>query len=156
MSSISCPGKKSEKGENTAPFIKGAGIIPENPTLGSRVTLRIEAGDKEGDNITYLVKWFLNGREIGEGLEFTLENAKRDDKIFAEVTPYDGKLNGATERTATHRPRSFRQGSSLTRFCRRPERYPSSAKDSTPTAIRFSTSATGHWTIKKSPIPRRH
>lgn len=101
MSSISCPSGKHEKGENTAPFIKRASIIPENPTLGSRVTLRIEAGDKEGDNINYVVKWFLNGREIGEGLEFTLENAKRDDKIYAEVTPSDGKLSGATEKTAT-------------------------------------------------------
>jgi hypothetical protein len=101
ISSISCPSGKQEKGENTAPFIKRASIIPENPTLGSRVTLRIEATDKEADNINYLVKWYLNGREIGEGLEFTLENAKRDDKIFAEVTPSDGKLNGATEKTGT-------------------------------------------------------
>ena len=95
--------KKEDKGgiekRNTAPFVKSVQILPDSPILGSRVALRIDAGDKEGDKINYTVKWFLNGKEIGEGIEFYLSEAKRGDRIFAEITPHDGKLSGETVRT---------------------------------------------------------
>jgi hypothetical protein len=99
---LGCGGKK--EGEtpsviNTPPSIIAVSIMPENPTLGSRVMLRIEATDKEGDKINYLVKWYLNGKEIGEGLEFFLNEAKRDDQVYAEITPDDGRLTGESVKT---------------------------------------------------------
>lgn len=84
---------------NTPPFIKSAEIIPDAPILGSRVALRIDAGDQEGDKITYRVAWFLNDEEIGTGLEFQMTAAKKGDRIFAEITPSDGKLTGEALRT---------------------------------------------------------
>jgi hypothetical protein len=86
---------------NTAPFIKNADIYPDNPTLGSRVSLRIDAGDKEGDAIAYEIRWFLNNQKLGEGLEFYLEEARRGDDIYVEIIPNDGKLSGELFRTRT-------------------------------------------------------
>ena len=99
---IGCGEKKKESGEkvNTPPFIKHIEVLPQHPVLGSRINLRIQAGDKEADEITYTVKWFCNGREIGTGIEFYLNEAKKGDRIYAEVTPSDGKLSGETKRTS--------------------------------------------------------
>ncbi len=104
---LSCGGneesRKSQTKEkiNTPPFIESVEILPEHPKLGSRVLLRIKAGDKEGDKINFSVQWFLNDTKIGEGIEFYLDRAKRGDKIYAEVTPDDGKRRGETVRTKT-------------------------------------------------------
>lgn len=98
-----CPGGNNNKSAgsqtNTPPFIKSAEVLPQTPVQGSRLDLRVQAGDKEGDNITYTVKWYLNGRAIGEGMEFYLNEAKRGDQIHAEVTPSDGKASGESVRT---------------------------------------------------------
>ncbi len=97
---INCKGKKEEEiGVNTPPEIKEIKILPSNPTLGSRLVLRINAYDREGDDIKFLVNWYVNGRKIGEGVEFYAEDVKRGDKIFAEVTPDDGRQKGSTKRS---------------------------------------------------------
>ena len=102
---INCNGEKKDGAvkdkTNTAPFIKNVVLTPENPTQGSRITMRIDAGDKEGDNIEYSVIWYLNDEKIGEGFEFYLNEAKQGDYIYADITPSDGKLEGETKRTAT-------------------------------------------------------
>jgi hypothetical protein len=99
-----CPGGNDNKNAgsqtNTPPFIKSAEVMPETPVQGSRLTLRVQAGDKEGNGITYTVKWFLNGQPIGEGMEFYLGEAKRGDLINAEVTASDGKASSEPVRTA--------------------------------------------------------
>ncbi len=98
---IACGGGKKEEhgGKNVPPEIKDIAILPANPTLGSRLILRINAYDKDGDDINFLVNWYVNDTRIGEGIEFYAENVRKGDKIFAEVTPYDGKEKGATKRS---------------------------------------------------------
>lgn len=97
---LRCGGKKEETaGTNTPPEIKEIKILPSNPTLGSRLVLRINAYDKEGDDISLSVSWYVNDKKIGEGVEFYAENVKRGDNIFAEATPDDGKQKGATKRS---------------------------------------------------------
>jgi len=92
---ISQCGEKKEKRDdgdtNTPPVINKLILQPLNPTIQSEITARILSFDKDGDPITYKVKWFLNGNEIGEGMSFTSEEIARGDRVFAEVTPYDGK-----------------------------------------------------------------
>ena len=90
-----------EDGANTAPVVQNAEILPRTPVQGSRITLRIEAHDKENNPISYGVKWFRNDAEIGEGLEFYIDSAQRGDRIYAEVTPSDGTLEGESVRTST-------------------------------------------------------
>lgn len=100
-----CPGGNQNQNTgpqvNTPPFINSAEVTPSNPVQGSRLSLRVQAGDKEGNNITYTVKWFLNDQAIGEGMEYYLAEAKRGDQIHAEVTPSDGKASGEQVRTAS-------------------------------------------------------
>jgi len=97
---IECGGKKEEgTAGNSLPVIHEASLLPLNPTIQSEITVRILASDKDGDPLTYRVKWFVNGKEIGEGMSLKYEEAKKGDKIFAEVTPFDGKEYGKTVRT---------------------------------------------------------
>ena len=100
---ISCGGGKKEEGikTNTPPVIKQITILPAHAVLGSRITLRITAEDKEGDKINFNVYWFKNGVRTGEGIEFYLEDVKKGDRIYAEVTPDDGKLEGTKMITDT-------------------------------------------------------
>lgn len=97
-----CGGKK-EEGEvavNNAPVVQNITLLPLHPTVQSEITARILSSDKDGDPITYQVKWFVNGQEIGEGMSFSYSDIKKGDNIFAEVTPHDGKVNGATVRSS--------------------------------------------------------
>lgn len=97
---INCGGKKEEGAKaNSPPEIQGVLLTPQNPTLESEISVRILASDNDGDPLTYKVKWFVNSREIGEGMFFKYEEAKKGDKIFAEVTPYDGKEWGKSVKT---------------------------------------------------------
>ncbi|HEX7318780.1 MAG TPA: putative Ig domain-containing protein [bacterium] len=97
---VHCNGK-GEQGEaqNTPPEVQTINIAPVTPTVQSEITVQITGFDKEGDPITYQVKWFINDREIGEGMSFKYEDIKTGDKIYAEVTPYDGKAYGKSKQS---------------------------------------------------------
>jgi phosphatidylethanolamine-binding protein (PEBP) family uncharacterized protein len=99
---VQCGGRKEEGrvAGNNPPEITNITLLPLNPTVKSEITARILSADKDGDPITYQVKWFVNGREIGEGMSLTYEDVKKGDKIFADITPYDGKEYGKTVRSA--------------------------------------------------------
>jgi hypothetical protein len=93
---IQCGGKKEEgaEGANNPPEIQNITLLPLNPTVQSEITARILSSDRDGDPITYTMKWFVNGELIGEGMSFTYPEIKKGDIIQAEVTPYDGKAYG--------------------------------------------------------------
>ena len=98
---VQCGTKKEEGGVagNTPPEIKNITLLPLTPTLESEITARILSSDPDGDPITYEVKWFVNGEEIGEGMSLAYDEIKKGDKIFADVTPHDGKEYGKTMRS---------------------------------------------------------
>lgn len=102
FSVVRCGSKKDDKGGvagNNRPEIKNITLLPMNPTVQSEITARILSSDKDGDPITYEVTWFVNDREIGKGMSFTYDEIKKGDKIFADITPYDGKAYGKTTRS---------------------------------------------------------
>ncbi len=95
-----CGEKKEERGvKNNPPAINEVTLLPLQPTVQTEIKARILSSDKEGDPITYKIKWFVNGEEIGEGMSFSYDEVAKGDKIFAEVTPYDGKDYGKPVRT---------------------------------------------------------
>lgn len=97
---IHCNGKGGQgQAQNTAPEVQSINITPVTPTVQSEITVQITGSDKDGDPITYQVKWFVNDREIGEGMSFKYEDIKTGDKIYAEVTPYDGKAYGKSKKS---------------------------------------------------------
>jgi hypothetical protein len=99
---VQCGGKKDDEGvigENRLPVIDEVTLLPLTPTVHSEITARIRSSDKDGDPVTYQVRWFVNGREIGEGMLFKYDEIEKGDKVFAEVTPYDGKDWGEPKRS---------------------------------------------------------
>jgi hypothetical protein len=98
---VQCGGKEEEGSTeaNTPPEIRNITLLPLNPTVKSEITARILSSDADGDPITYEVKWFVNEEQIGEGMSLTYDEIKKDDKIFADITPYDGKAYGKTVRS---------------------------------------------------------
>lgn len=99
---ISCDGKKDDKGPqaNTPPVITTIILEPQNPTIRTEISARIISVDKENNPISYDIKWFVNGQQIGEGMLFSYEDIKKGDRIHAEATPHDGKDWGETVRTS--------------------------------------------------------
>lgn len=97
---VGCGGRQEQgiKGNNP-PVINEVSLLPLNPTIQSEISVRILASDKNGDPLTYRVKWFVNEKEIGEGMSLKYEEAKKGDEISAEVTPFDGKEWGKTVKT---------------------------------------------------------
>lgn len=94
---INCGNGKPDQGQdktNTPPAISEVNLLPLNPTVQSRITAQILSSDRESDPVTYTVKWFLNGEEIGEGMSLSHDEVQKGDMIYAEVTPYDGKDYG--------------------------------------------------------------
>lgn len=97
---IGCGGKKdSAVPGNNLPEIHEATLLPMNPIPGSEISVRILASDKDDDPLTYKVEWYINGEKVGEGMSMRFEQAKKGDKIFAQVTAFDGKEWGETKRT---------------------------------------------------------
>lgn len=96
-----CGGKKEEGSVagNDPPEIKNITLLPLNPTVESEITARILSSDKNGDPITYEVIWYVNEREIGKGMSLAYDEIKKGDRIFADITPYDGKEYGKTVRS---------------------------------------------------------
>jgi hypothetical protein len=100
---FSCNGKtdgKDGSSANTPPVINQISLLPANPTAQSEIKAQITSSDKDGDPITYEIKWFLNGQQIGEGMLFSHEDVEKGDKIFAEIRPYDGKDYGKPVRSS--------------------------------------------------------
>jgi len=97
---IQCGEKKEGKViGNNPPVIDKVTLLPSNPTTQSEISARIMGLDKDGDPITYTVKWFVNGKEIGEGMSLKYEEIHKGDKIYVEVTPYDGKEWGKSTKS---------------------------------------------------------
>ncbi|UCC12468.1 MAG: hypothetical protein JSW02_02730 [candidate division WOR-3 bacterium] len=96
-----CNGKKEDTGTktNTPPSITNIILEPQTPTIRTEISARIISVDKENDPISYDIKWFVNGQQIGEGMLFSYEDIRKGDMIFAEATPYDGKDWGEPVRT---------------------------------------------------------
>jgi putative Ig domain-containing protein len=90
------PSRASETG-NHAPTIKSLSIIPSPATLAGPLSVRVEAQDVDSDTISFRYRWFANDRLISgqtrESLSPTLLN--RGDRLAVEVTPFDGRIDGA-------------------------------------------------------------
>lgn len=82
---------------NTAPVVTSARIFPADVSLDT--LLRVEAYGEGGSGgpITYHYRWFVNNAPIPGSTEpqFLVESLKKGDRITVELTPNDGKIDGA-------------------------------------------------------------
>lgn len=93
---VGCETKKGGVVVNTPPEIKDVSIYPDQPTSQTRAQAIVKSKDREGDPIGYTVKWFVNGKETAEGIEYSCSDIRRDDIMYVLVTPSDGKASGKT------------------------------------------------------------
>ncbi len=78
---------------NVPPELTRVKIMPEVIQRGDTLYIEAVGSDADGDSVTLLYEWTLNGLPSGKGkgIEATL---KRGDKVRVRVTPTDGEVNG--------------------------------------------------------------
>lgn len=90
-------GPAAGSGGNHPPIVRAAKIFPESVTIDTELRVDVQGEDMDGDAITYRYKWIVNGAPVtGEGAaRFKPEQMKNGDRITVELTPSDGKVDGA-------------------------------------------------------------
>lgn len=80
---------------NAVSEITGIRILPEVIKPGDGLSVAAEGHDVDGDNVTFLYEWTVNGRPAGnkEKIEASI---KRGDKVCIRVTPCDRESTGRT------------------------------------------------------------
>jgi hypothetical protein len=79
---------------NSPPRIKSLMISPENPRNGADLSLNTDLTDVDGDDISLLVKWFVNEEEVSVNQVLSGSKFKAGDKVYVIVTPFDGAEEG--------------------------------------------------------------
>jgi hypothetical protein len=84
-------------GGNHPPVIRSAKIFPIEVTLEGTLRVEIQGEDLDGDRVTYQYQWVVNGFSVpgATGAQFAAHKLRRGDRVIVELTPNDGKVNGA-------------------------------------------------------------
>jgi hypothetical protein len=88
-------GTDSNSGQESAnhpPTIDKANWQFESSNNRDIIKVVAVGSDKDNDPVTFEYEWFRNGEPAGNG--DTLSEFRREDRIVAKVTPYDGKDHG--------------------------------------------------------------
>ncbi len=94
--------RRSSAEGNHPPVVKSVMILPTPVVLSEPITVSVDAQDIDGQNIQYRYRWLVNG-EIIDGqttVSFPHELLKQGDQVAAEVTPFDGVIEGTPVRSA--------------------------------------------------------
>ena len=82
---------------NSPPTIRSARILPDLPTLSSRLRVEVSTQDIDDDYVAFKYNWTHNGKTVSEESYFE-GDFKRDDMIKVEVTPLDKEGPGKSVR----------------------------------------------------------
>jgi len=81
--------------QNTPPSLASVSIGPEDPVRGQDVVATLgEATDIDGDPVSFLYSWRVDGREAGSAESLPSSRFVRGSRIEVVVTPTDGTDNG--------------------------------------------------------------
>jgi len=83
----------ADQTKNTPPKIKSVYFMPEVFHPGDALRIEAAGADADGDPVTLLYEWRVNGESAGEGSALDVP-VRRGDKISVKITPFDGKENG--------------------------------------------------------------
>lgn len=78
---------------NAAPKISEIKLLPEVFKPGDMLHVRVSGNDSDGDPVSFLYEWSLNGLPAGTGSSIE-SPAKKGDKVSVKVTPFDGVIYG--------------------------------------------------------------
>jgi hypothetical protein len=80
---------------NAPPELNRVKIMPEVFKPEDKLYIDAAANDVDGDDVSIVYEWTLNGELSGNTKEITSE-VKRGDKISVKVTPHDGEAYGSS------------------------------------------------------------
>jgi len=81
---------------NALAAVADVGIDPRTTFSGSTVRAVVQAGDPDGDPLTYNYQWHVNESPVaGNGDSLTLTGVKKGSWVHITVTPNDGFADGA-------------------------------------------------------------
>ena len=78
---------------NTPPELTIMKFLTEVTKPGDALGVAVEGSDVDGDKITFLYEWTINGEPAGSE-EKLGKLIKRGDLVVVKVTPYDGQIYG--------------------------------------------------------------
>jgi hypothetical protein len=82
---------------NSAPALSGASLSTTSPTESDTLSVSVTgASDPDGDSITLRYSWRVNGAVVSSAPSITGSLFDKGDIIVVEVTPSDGRSDGAT------------------------------------------------------------
>jgi hypothetical protein len=85
---------------NTKPIIIRVSIAPSEPRHGEELSVKGNVRDPdEGDDISFMVDWFINGEQVFSGEELPGNRIKAGDEIYARVEAFDGFERGPKVKT---------------------------------------------------------
>lgn len=82
---------------NQAPVVESVRIRPNTAREGSVLTLLITASDYDGDRLTYIPTWQINGVDLAEVTELELDGTHfdRGDTVTVSIVANDGLIDSA-------------------------------------------------------------
>ncbi len=79
---------------NSQPVIDSAYLLPISPKKDDILRADVKAKDPDGDEVSMLYQWSINGASIEETSNTLKADIKRGDSVSVRITPFDGELNG--------------------------------------------------------------
>lgn len=99
---VTCKLLPKDPEPNNVPSVSSVILTPSNPVLTNQVELNYSYSDADGDEDQSEIQWFRNDVIINnEGNILPSDGAIDGDKIYAEVTAYDGIDYGNTLKSNT-------------------------------------------------------
>lgn len=79
--------------KNAPPFISRVKLMPEVFKPGDVLNVEVSGTDPDGDEVTFLFEWTVNGQPAGNGRSID-SPVKKGDKVLVKITPFDGEDSG--------------------------------------------------------------
>jgi hypothetical protein len=79
---------------NTPPAVSQVKFVPDVFRPGDRLGVESAGTDADGDAVTLLYAWTLNGEPAGDGKSIN-NPVKRGDTVAVKITPFDGEEYGS-------------------------------------------------------------
>ena len=93
---LSC---RDPDGINHAPSLSAAWLSPPSPTVTDRIRVVTSTHDRDGDPVSVLVTWDINGQRLTGGPVLESTHFSKGDRVAAVVVPVDGRDAGAAAAT---------------------------------------------------------
>jgi hypothetical protein len=77
--------------ENRPPAIVSASVVPEQPVSSTPLSVHFTADDPEGDPVSCVFRWYVDGELAQQGPEGSLQpgSYKKDSSVYVEIIPSD-------------------------------------------------------------------